>query len=105
MEEYESRLRQLWQKRTQLMKVKKKKKSKKRGTRSALRKTNTSLVETETAWDDDKTSFMTTAELANNQDFMVGLIDDTIKLQTNPRKFKAYLPILETLGIANYDAV
>ena len=70
-----------------------------------MRKTTTSMAETETAWDDDKTSFMTTAELANNQEFMVGLIDDTIKLQTNPRKFKAYLPILETLGIDNYDAV
>lgn len=48
---------------------------------------------------------MTTAELQQNQDFMVGLIDDTIKLPQNPRKFKANLPILETLGIDNYDAV
>lgn len=36
---------------------------------------------------------------------MVGLIDDTIKLQQNPRKFEAKLPILKTLGIDNYDAV
>jgi len=34
---------------------------------------------------------------------MFGLIDDTIKLVQNPRKFKARLPILETLGIENYD--
>jgi len=36
---------------------------------------------------------------------MIGLIDDTIKLQQNPRKFKAHIPILKTLGIDNYDAV
>ena len=36
---------------------------------------------------------------------MVGLIDDTIKLSQNPRKFEAKLPILATLGIDNYDAV
>ena len=36
---------------------------------------------------------------------MVGLIDDTIKLQQNPRKFKTELPILKTLGIDDYDKV
>ena len=36
---------------------------------------------------------------------MIGLIDDTVKLNQNTRKFKAHLPILETLGISNYDAV
>ena len=63
------------------------------------------MVETETNWDDDKTSFMTTAELAQNQDFFVGLIDDTIKLQPNQRKFKTKLFVCETLGIEDYDAV
>lgn len=64
------------------MKVKKKKKKKSRG-RSALKKTGTmgtSLIETETAWD-DATSAMTYGEIKQNEDFMVGLIDDTIKLQ------------------------
>ena len=101
--EYKLRLKELWSKRTQLMKVKKKKKKKSRG-RSALKKTGNSLIETETAWD-DATSAMTYGEIKQNEDFMVGLIDDTIKLQQNPRKFKASLPILETLGIDNYDAV
>ena len=104
VEEYESRLKQLWQKRTALMKVKKKKKPK-RKQKSALRRNQTSMVETETNWDDDKTSFMTTAELAQNQDFFVGLIDDTIKLQPNQRKFKTKLFVCETLGIEDYDAV
>lgn len=36
---------------------------------------------------------------------MIGLIDDTVKLIQNPRKFKAHLPILSTLGIDNYDQV
>jgi len=57
--EYHARLKELWSKRTQLMKVKKKKKKKGRG-RSALKKTTgASNAETETNWDDDKTSFMT----------------------------------------------
>lgn len=85
------------------MKVSKKKKKKKRG-RSALKKSQTTAFETETNYDDDKTSFMTTAELAQNQEFM-GFIDDTVRLQQNPRKFKAHLPILQTLGIDNYDSV
>lgn len=105
VDEYHARLKDLWHKRTQLMKVTKKrnKRGKKKG-RSALKKA-TSVFETETNWDDDKTSFMTTNELAQNQEFMVGLIDDTIKLVQNPRKFSAHLPILETLGIDNYDQV
>ena len=63
------------------------------------------MYETETAYDDDKTSMMTTQELIEQKKFMVGLIDDTIKLPMNPRKFKTNLPILKTLGISNYDAV
>ena len=60
VDEYQSRLKTLWNKRTQLMKTKKKKKKGKKG-RSALKnKTAASNYETETAWDDDKTSFMTT---------------------------------------------
>lgn len=105
IDEYHTRLKELWAKRTQLMKVTKKRGKKKKRGRSALKRTTTSAFETETNWDDDKTSFMTTNELAQNQDFMVGLIDDTIKLVQNPRKFKAHLPILETLGIDNYDQV
>jgi len=45
------------------MKVSKKKKKKKRG-RSALKKSKATDFETETNFEDDKTSFMTTAELA-----------------------------------------
>ena len=62
--EYHTRLKELWSKRTHLMKTKKKK-GKKRSRRSALKKSvsGTNNYETETNWDDDKTSFMTTAEL------------------------------------------
>ena len=67
VEEYHARLKELWNKRTQLMKTKKKPKKKpgkgKNRVRSALRKTQTSMDETATVWDDDKTSFMTTQEL------------------------------------------
>lgn len=62
-------------------------------------------METETNWDDDKTSFMTTNELAQNQEFMGNFIDETFKLVQNPRKFKTHLPILTTIGIDNYDQV
>lgn len=34
-----------------------------------------------------------------------GLIDDTMKLHPNPRKFTSKLPIIETLGIENYDEI
>ena len=88
VEEYHTRLKELWNKRTQLMKTKKKPKKKggskrNRGVRSALRKTQTSMDETATAWDDDKTSFMTTQEMDHKEKeaMMFGLIDDTIKLQ------------------------
>ena len=59
VDEYHSRLKELWAKRTQLMKVKGKKKKKKGRKRSALKKAD----DTETNWDDDKTSFMTMGEL------------------------------------------
>jgi len=64
VDEYHSQLKELWNKRTQLMKMKKKKSKKKRnrGVRSALKKTQTSMYETETAFD-DKTSFMTTQDM------------------------------------------
>ena len=41
-------------------------------------------------------------EIAGNQEFL-GLFDD--KLQTIPRTFTMSLPILEALGISNYDTV
>lgn len=58
VDEYQAQLKVLWNKRTQLMKMKKKKtkKRKNRGPRSALKKTQTSMYETETAYD-DRTSF------------------------------------------------
>ena len=62
------------------------------------------MYETETAFEDDRTSFMTTAELGQNQE-CAGFLDDATKLSMNPRKFKGYLPILEALNIANYDSV
>ena len=80
VEEYQTCLKELWSKRTALMQLKKKKKKGKRRGKSALKKASTSMYETETNWDDDKTSFMTTNELANNQEMMKELIDDTIKL-------------------------
>ena len=103
VEAYQTNLKEIWSKRTQLMKVTKKKKKKKKG-RSALRKTNTaSAYETETAWDDDKTSFMTMNEIAENKEFL-GLFDD--KLTTVQRTFTSMpLPILTALGIENYDSV
>ena len=33
------------------------------------------------------------------------MIDDTIKMDTKKRNFTGHLPILETIGIANYDEV
>ena len=66
VEEYHARLKELWAKRTQLMKVKAKKKKKKgRKGRSALKKAETGIIgeDTQTNWDDDKTSFMTMGEL------------------------------------------
>jgi len=45
---------------------------------------------------------MTMNEIAGNQEFL-GLFDD--KLQTIPRTFTMSLPILEALGISNYDTV
>lgn len=58
MTEYENRLKELWDKRTQLMKTKKKSKKRKKG-RGGLRKKATSNHETGSGYDDDKTSFMT----------------------------------------------
>ena len=63
VDEYQARLKTLWNKRTQLMKTKKKKKKGRKGVRSALKKTATSYQDNETNFDDDKTSFMTTQEL------------------------------------------
>ena len=66
VDEYHARLKELWGKRTQLMKVRAKKKKKKgRKGRSALKKADTGVTEGDTAtnWDDDKTSFMTMGEL------------------------------------------
>ena len=83
VDEYEAKLRELWEKRTQLMQARKKKKSKKRKKGQALRRGNTeggtSMYETQTCFEDDRTSFMTAAELADNQNFIQEFAEDLVK--------------------------
>jgi len=55
--EFETKLKELWNKRTQLMKTKKKKKKKKN--RGGLKRSGTKAFDTGSGYDDDKTSFMT----------------------------------------------
>ena len=91
------------------MQVKKGKKKKKKRRAGGLRKKDgdaSEAGETATVYDDDKTSFMTmnAADAKQQEDFLVSLIDD-IKIQPNPREFKGNLPIIDTLGITNYDKV
>ena len=65
VEEYQSKLKELWDKRTSLMRsrrAKKKKGKKKKGPSSALRRPGSEYDNT-TVWEDDKTSFMTMAEI------------------------------------------
>ena len=81
MPEFESKLKELWQKRTYLMQ-KKKKKKKKSKKNSAMKKkaqaAGSACGDTETNIDDDKTSFMTmtVADMKENEDFILSLIDD-----------------------------
>ena len=107
--EYHAKLKELWSRRTALMQVKKGKKKKKKRRAGGLRRRDgdaSEAGETATVYDDDKTSFMTmnAADAKQQEDFLVSLIDD-IKIQPNPREFKGHLPIIETLGITNYDKV
>ena len=86
--------------------MKSKKKKKKRKKRGGLRRKANQGDETGSAYDDDKTSFMTmtVADQKEQEDFMLSLIDD-VKLVQKPREFRATLPIIESLGIDNYDSV
>ena len=47
---------------------------------------------------------MNAAEVKQQEDFIMSMIDDN-RITPNPRKFDGHLPILETLGIKNYDKV
>ena len=80
MPEFEAKLKELWGKRTYIMQKKKKKKKKSKKGSAMKRKGQASSVagETETNIDDDKTSFMTmtVADMRENEDFILSLIDD-----------------------------
>ena len=79
--EYKLRLKELWSKRTQLMKVKKKKPKKKSRNKSALKKTMTSNEE-QTNWDGETSAMtMTYGELKQTEQEVFNIIDDTTKLQ------------------------